>query len=158
MQVDLTDCLSSTHSFPSQSLPEKYRMCLIQMKTIWAISSAESNFFSAGCFFFFFFFQKHISLHWRWNDSISCFWGQHHILFMWKAHLPLKNLRIGWFFQLDVPWVAPLLGMNANVLDIFLCIFAVLRVPSIVYYVSAFLLSVWHPKQQHWLSECLEGC
>ncbi len=60
-------------------------------------------------------------------------------------------------FQLDVRWVAALLGTNANVLDIFLCIFAVSRVASIVYYVSAFLLSVWHPKQQYWMNKCLEA-
>lgn len=60
-------------------------------------------------------------------------------------------------FQLDVQWVAPLLRINANVPDIFLCIFEDLRVPSIVYYVSAFLLSVWHPKQQQWMNKCLEG-
>lgn len=42
-------------------------------------------------------------------------------------------------FQLDVQCAAPLQGMNANLLDIFLCNSAVLRVPSIVYYVYAFL-------------------
>lgn len=36
------------------------------------------------------------------------------------------------------------------------CIFGALTVPSIVYYTSAFLLSVWHPEQQLW--KCSGGC
>lgn len=66
----------------------------------------------------------------------------------------IKNRLI---FQLDVQVVASLLRMNANVLDMSLCILAVLRVPSISYYVPAFLLSVWHPKQQHRMNKWLEA-
>lgn len=152
MQVDLTDCLSSIHSFPSQSLPEKYRVCLIQMKTTWAVSSTESN-----CSSLLFFFSYLSPLEVKWQYFLFLRTTPYFIYVKGTSSSEKSKNRLI-FFQLDVPWVAPLLGMNANVLDIFLCIFAVLRVPSIVYYVSAFLLSVWHPKQQHWLSECLEGC
>lgn len=56
---------------------------------------------------------------------------------MWKTHLFFffKNRLI---FQIDVQWVPPLLGMNANVLDLFLCTVTVLRVPYIVCYVLGF--------------------
>lgn len=88
---------------------------------------------------------------WRWNYS-GFLKKTRYSMYVKGTFRDAKNRLI---FQLDVRRVAALLGINANALDIFLCIFAVLRVPSIVYYVLAFPLSVWHRKQQHWMNKCL---